>query len=149
MALALSILILGLALTQLPGIRGALEASMTSEGTWVWRMASWAASLAPDQMRGLAWFLGKPFGTPATRFMLGQVVDVAFHSHYVSAVVQTGVLGLSAWLILWSLPLFRWRRQPCGVILAVTQLIFGIAYSVEGIQGLIIALSIFAVMDKT
>jgi hypothetical protein len=139
---ALSLLLLGAALTQLPAIRGALGASTTDGGTWVWRLASWAAALAPDQMPAWAWAIGKPIGTPSTRFMLGQVVDVGFHNHYVATVMQAGLLGLAAWLFLWGLAWRGSRMHPWAAMLVLSQLVYGVPYSLEGIQGLILALAL-------
>lgn len=140
--LALGLLSVGLASTRLPAIRTALESSTTNEGTWVWRLASWATALAPDQMPGWAWIIGKPFGTPTTRFMLGQVVDVGFHNHYVVTLVQTGLLGLIAWLLLWGL---AWRNRHAHhwvALLVLAQVVFGVPYYIDGIQGFMLALAL-------
>jgi hypothetical protein len=141
-ALALFPLLIGAALTQLPGIRSALEASTADEGTWVWRVASWASALAPDQMPAWAWVIGKPFGSPSTRFMLGSIVDVGFHNHYVATVVNTGLLGLAAWLVLWGLAWRGAQMYPWAIMLVLSQLVYGVPYSIEGIQGLILALAL-------
>lgn len=137
----LTILVMTLALARLNGIRVALEASTRDQGTWVWRLASWAAALAPSQMTGWVWIYGKPYGTPATRFMLGHIVDTAFHSHYVSVIVQTGVTGLCAWLGIWALGIRRANKASFQTALILSQMIYGIAYSNQSYQGLLLALA--------
>jgi hypothetical protein len=139
---ALGLVLLAFGLYETPMIRIALEASATNEGTWVWRVASWAAALAPDQMPGWAWVIGKPFGTSMTRFMLGSVVNVSLHNHYVTVIVEMGLIGLVVWILLLGTVWYRSDHHSWGIMLVLTQLVFGIAYDIQGMQGFMLAIAL-------
>lgn len=137
-----ALLLVIIAFTISPALKATFEGSATNESTWVWRVAGWVAALAPDQMPGWAWLIGKPFGSPSTRWVEGRVTDLSYHSHYVAILVQTGILGLALWLFLWVMAARRIEGRPWAAIIVLTQALYGVAYPVEVTQGFILAMAL-------
>lgn len=106
----------------------ALGQSAGNDGTWVWRVDRWTASMTIPRS-WLEWLVGSAFGpTPAST---PNLFATTAHSTYVNAIEMTGFIGLAGILFLVvaaGRALVRPSIEPIGLVVCLTVLSYGVAY---------------------
>ena len=129
-----------------PGIATQSEfaQSLTSTGTWQWRVNSWQELLSDTEETPLSLLAGKPMGGGWWRIDPDShlLQTAPPHSEYVTEYLRVGVLGLVSILLFACRPLvvllgvntMRSSVRPCPAIwmaIALGALVYGAAYSIE------------------
>lgn len=108
------------------------------------RYEGWVELLRPSSFSVRQWIIGKPFGTPYIRLVLTRITEYSPHSHFVSWVLRSGFIGVFCWLMLWRQGFSRRSGNHWAKIVVITQILFGITYSLPPEQGLVLGLAIIA-----
>jgi hypothetical protein len=107
-----------------------LAESASSEGTWLWRVARWSASMSIPRS-WVEWLAGSAFGpTPVSTPGL---FPTFAHSFYIDDIEKTGFIGLATLLILITAVGKAYvpsRFGVLGLIVCVSYLGYGTAYQV-------------------
>lgn len=130
-----------------------VDETTQKNSTIAWRQDSWKATILGLVQAGPAvWPAGKPFGSDNTRFIESQGMEthVAVHSHYVALLQNGGLVGIVAFLLAQFLAMKRLLipdnkvLDPIGtkvfIPLLVLLLVYGVAYSLDYMQGLLMGL---------
>ncbi|MBP1626367.1 MAG: hypothetical protein H6Q00_842 [Holophagaceae bacterium] len=120
------------------------EAFDPSSSTIIDRYEGWAELLSPSSFSAWQWIIGKPFGTPYIRLIMTHITEYSPHSHFVSWLLRSGFIGVFCWLMLWRQGFLRRSGNHWAKIVVITQIIFGITYSLPSEQGLVLGLAIIA-----
>jgi len=131
-------------LTRSDSLVRSVQEVRTEDSTLTWRTSGWQELVSShDSATELA--TGTASGTPLDRRIDGRVVDVSAHSELVETYLRFGIPGVVGLALL---GLLLWRRRarigegvglPAAAVglLLLTQLTFGLAYSLDAVQGVI------------
>jgi O-Antigen ligase len=134
---------------------GYQQTSTSQTSTFNWRLQGWSI-LIDRQVDGprADLVLGSPSGTGYDRFINGSTVTVAPHSEYVSALEETGLIGLVLLVWVYASAITRSRRRlrsPTAFVsqiallfmaLLALQLTDFVAYSQGAIAGMMLGLAL-------
>jgi hypothetical protein len=120
-----------------------------SHSTLAWRTTSWQELIASHHsLSDVA--TGGPAGASWARQIAGSAVELSPHNAYVEAFLRFGLPGLviflGLWVVVWkgraSIPRHVGMTSTAIVLLLTSQALFGIAYSLGEVQGLIFGIFI-------
>lgn len=131
-----------------------LEKSLTTTNTFLWRLDGWEQLLSRERFPDfISVLFGQPMGTGYERVIDQGIVTANPHNNYIQALLDVGMVGSIAYLLILLSSFFNWRRgrqeqDNAVLLLSLAGVVYGGSYFIPYSSALVFSVGLSLLLSR-